>query len=187
MTAPFDASAIRLETERLILRPVNPNDLSDIHTIVSDPMVAEPSGGDPSGDLQESAQRMLEYMDDNETLALELKSEGKLVGTVSLQKRNWTIYPIDHSCRGREFGFELNREYWGRELMPEAVEAVCGYCFAVLGYDFLTAGYFLGNEQSARAIVKSGFTDLFTAEHEYPGKWKKMIHTMIKYNPQKEI
>ena len=130
---------------------------------------------------------MLEYMNDNETLALELKSEGKLVGTLSLQKRIWSIYPIDASCRGREFGFELNREYWGRGLMPEAVAAVCGYCFRVLNYDFLTAGYFLGNGQSERAIVKSGFADLFTAEHEYPGKWKKMIHTWIKYNPQKEI
>lgn len=187
MSASVDASSITLETDRLLLRPVNQNDLTDIHAFSSDPDVAELAGFQPSENLEMSAKRMLEYMDDNETLAVVLKKENKLIGTVSLQKREWTMYPIDRKLKGRELGFDLNRKYWGRGLMPEAVKAVADYCFRELHYDFLTAGHFLDNSQSARAIEKCGFTYLFEAEHENPGKWKKMIRTCIQFNPHKEI
>ena len=187
MSAPFDAASITLETDRLLLRPVNQNDLSDIHEFSSDPEVAALAGFQCSDNLEMSTKRMLEYMDDNETLAVVLKENNKLIGTVSVQKRDWPMYPIDRKLKGREFGFDLNRAYWGRGLMPEAVNAVCGYCFDTLHYDFLTAGHFLGNTQSARAIEKCGFAFLFEAEHENPGKWKKRIRTHIQYNPHKEI
>jgi len=187
MSAPIDAASITLETPRLLLRPVNQNDLTDIHEIASDPKVAETAGFAVSENLEASAKRMLEYMDDNETLAVVLKEERKLIGTVSIQKRGWTMYPIDRKLMGRELGFDLNRNYWGRGLMPEAVRAVCEHCFKTLGYDFLTAGHFRGNTQSARVIEKCGFTFLFEAEHENPGKWKKSIPTYIQYNPHKEI
>ena len=187
MSAPFGAASVTLETERLCLRPVNQNDLSDIHEIVSDPEVAETAGFAVSDNIEASVKRMLEYMDDNETLAVILKENNKMIGTVSLQKRDWTKYPLDRKMKGRELGFDLNRQYWGQGLMPEAVKAVCHYCFAKLDYDFLTAGYFLGNRKSERAIEKCGFIFLFEAEHEHPGFWKKMIRTYIRYNPRKEI
>ena len=187
MSAPFDAASITLQTERLHLRPVNQNDLSDIHEIVSDPEVSETAGFAVSANMEASVKRMLEYMDDNETLAVVLKENNKLIGTVSLQKRNWTMYPLDRKRKGRELGFDLNRSYWGRGLMPEAVMAVCDFCFEKLDFDFLTAGYFLGNTKSQRAIEKCGFVFLFEAEHENPGFWKKRIRTYIQYNPHKEI
>lgn len=188
MSAPIDAVSITLETERLFLRPINQNDLSDIHEIVSDPEVAATAGFPISKTIEDSVKRMLEYMDDNETLAVVLKENNKMIGTVSLQKRHWPMYPINRKLQGRELGFDLNRKYWGRGLMPEAVRAVADYCFQKLGYDFLTAGYFLGNTKSERAIEKCGFEFLFEAEHENPGHWKKMIRTHIQYNPHnKEI
>lgn len=187
MSAPIDAAFITLETDRLLLRPVNQNDLSDIHEIAVDPEIAATAGFPLSENLEMSTKRMLEYMDDNETLAVVLKENNKMIGTVSLQKRDWTTYPLDRSLKGREFGFDLNRHYWGRGLMPEAIKAVCNYCFTELDYDFLTAGYFLGNAKSARAIEKCGFVFLFEGEHEHPGFWKKVIRTYIRYNPRKEI
>lgn len=187
MSAPIDAASIVLETERLILRPVHQRDLYDIHEIVSDPMVTATAGFARSRTMDDSASRMLEYMDDNETLAVVLKENNKMIGTVSLQKRFWPMYPIDHALQGRELGFDLNRQYWGRGLMPEAVRKIVDYCFGNLEYDFLTAGHFLGNIQSERAIEKCGFRFLFETEHENPGLWKKMIRTYIQYNPHKEI
>lgn len=187
MSAPIDASSIHLEAERLYLRPVSQTDLYDIHEIVSDPEVTATAGFSISNSLEDSVKRMLEYMDDNETLAVVLKENNKMIGTVSLQKRYWPMYPIDRKLQGRELGFDLNRKYWGRGLMPEAVRAVTDYCFQKLNYDFLTAGYFLGNARSQRAIEKCDFEFLFEAEHENPGLWKKMICTYIKYNPHKEI
>ena len=187
MSAPIDAASVMLETQRLYLRPVNQNDLSDIHEIAGDPEVASAAGFSVSENMEDSVKRMLEYMDDNETLAVVLKESDKMIGTVSLQKRDWTMYPLDRNLKGREMGFDLNRSYWGRGLMPEAVRAVCDFCFESMDYDFLSAGHFLGNAKSQRAIEKCGFAFLFEAEHENPGKWKKMIRTFIQYNPHKEI
>ena len=187
MSAPIDAASITLETERLLLRPVNQNDLTDIHEICTMPEVAEGAGWSVSVSPEDSVKRMLEYMDDNETLAVVLKAENRLIGTVSIQKRNWTMYPIDRNLKGREFGFDLNKNYWGRGLMPEAVKEVAAYCFRELHYDFLTAGHFVENKRSAGAIEKCGFSYLFEGEHENPGKWKKLIRTYILYNPHKEI
>jgi len=187
MSAPIDAASVMLETQRLYLRPVNQNDLSDIHEIAGDPEVASAAGFSVSENMEDSVKRMLEYMDDNETLAVVLKESDKMIGTVSLQKRDWTMYPLDRNLKGREMGFDLNRKYWGRGLMPEAVKAVCDFCFESMDYDFLSAGHFLGNAKSQRAIEKCGFAFLFEAEHENPGVWKKRIRTYIQYNPHKEI
>lgn len=186
MSAPVDAASIYLETERMILRPVNQNDLSDIHELCALDEVAQSAGWEVSNTLEDSVTRMLEYMDDNETLAVVLKENGKMIGTISLQKRKWSMYPLNRTLKGRELGFDLHKAYWGRGLMPEAVSALCRYCFEVLQYDFLTAGHFLGNTRSARAIEKCGFTFLFETEFENPGKWKKRIRTYIRHNPRKE-
>ena len=187
MTAPFDARSVALETERLLLRPVDQNDLTDIHEIAGDPLVAAAAGFSVSETMEDSVKRMLEYMDDNETLAIVLKETQKLIGTLSLQKRFWPQYPIDRSLRGRELGFDLNRAWWGQRIMPETVMALRDYCFETLHYDFLSAGHFMGNTQSERVIEKCGFEFLFEGEHENPGKWKKWIRTYIQYNPRKEI
>lgn len=187
MSAPVDAAAMSLETERLVLRPVNKGDLEDIHEISTMPEVAAGTGWLVSENREMSVRRMLEFMDDNETLAVVLKESGKMIGTISLQKRNWTMYPIDRRLKGRELGFDLHKDYWGRGLMPEAVCALCDYCFDKLDFDFITAGCFLRNSQSARAIEKSGFAFLFEKEFEMPTGVKEQIRTCIRYNPRKEI
>lgn len=187
MSAPVDAVSITLETEHLLLRAVNQNDLSAIHEIVGDSEVAALAGFAVCENLEMSTARMLEYMDDNETLALELKENHKMIGTVSIQKRDWSMYPIDRKLKGRELGFDLNKDYWGRGLMPEALSRLCDHCFGELGYDFITAGHFLRNQRSERAIEKCGFQLLFEAEHTLPTGVKEMIRTYIRYNPRKEI
>ena len=59
--------------------------------------------------------------------------------------------------RGREIGFVLAKDYWGRGLMPEAVKAVMDYLFSELDYDFLLCGYYNFNSQSKRVQEKCGF------------------------------
>ena len=123
----------------------------------------------------------------NETLALVLKENGQMIGTLSVQKRPWGEYPINQALRGRELGFDLNRDYWGRGLMPEAVKAVIDYCFQELSFDYLTCGHFDRNDRSRRVVEKSGFRFLKnvvtpTARGvDEPGKM------YVLYNPMKPI
>ena len=186
MTAPFDTAGIRIETERLLLRPIGEADAGDFREMVRDPEIAD-MGGCPHFQSEAELRQFVErHTADPETLALVLKQSGKMVGTISLQARDWEAYPLDRRLRGREFGFDLNREYWGRGLMPEALEAVVSHCFDTLGYDFVTCGYFLGNTRSARVMEKCGFTFLFDRKLTLSTGQTVRIRTLIRYNPHLE-
>lgn len=187
MSAPVDPEGLRLETQRLILRPVELSDFDDIHEICTQPEVSETAGWQLSEDEEMSRKRLQSYMEDGETVAVVLKEENKVIGTVSLQKRPWHTYPIDQKLRGREYGFDLNKYYWGRGLMPEAVMAINRHCFENLGFDFLTAGHFRGNTRSEGAIKKCGFQYLFENDVTLPRGDTLHVHTYILYHPRKEI
>lgn len=181
MTAPFDAGAVQLETDRLLLRPIREGDLQDLHEIATVPEIADVSGFAASETLEDTRKFLERHIQDNETLALVLKENGKMIGTFSVQPRYWEEYPLDRTLRGREFGFDLNKAYWGRGLMPEALRAVTAYCLDTLSYDFVTCGHFLRNSRSSRVIEKSGFAFLFEAEHTMPTGVKERIRTYIIY------
>lgn len=187
VTGPFDASKVTIETERLILRPMQETDAEDLHEIVSDPEIADQTGFDCKDNLEETRTFLDRIICGKEELAVVLKENGKLVGSFSLQSRFWEQYPISPALVGRECGFELNRNYWGRGLMPEALRAVTSYCFDTLHYDFVSAGHFLRNTRSGHMIQKYGYQFLFEDDFILPGGKKERIRTYICYNPNKEI
>lgn len=187
MTAPFDVSGACLETERLILRPWQEDDFDDFYAYTGDELVAPGMGWKRMETPEEAKKLFQDYIADSESFALVLKETGKVIGDISVQSRPWERYPVERTLKGREFGFGVRSDYWGRGLMPEAVRAVTDYCFGTLGYDFITCGHFFGNDKSRRVIEKCGFTHLFDAPHTIPSTGKTFdISTYIRYNPDKE-
>jgi [ribosomal protein S5]-alanine N-acetyltransferase len=63
-----------------------------------------------------------------------------------------------------EIGYWLAKPWWGKGIMPRAVEAVVRYGFEKLGLIRVTATIFEDNEQSARVLEKCGF--------EYEGRMR---------------
>lgn len=187
VTGPFDATKVTLETERLILRPLQEGDVEDFHEIVSDPEIADLSGFECRHSLAETRAYLNRMIRCGDILAADLKENGKMVGIFALRSRCWEKYPISPTLIGRECGFELNRSYWGRGLMPEALRAVTSYCFDALHYDFITASYFPRNTRSSHMIQKCGYALLFEDNLTLPGDRKERVHTYICYNPNKEI
>lgn len=187
MTAPFDAVNTQIHTDRLILRPFQESDLADFHELSSMPEVADPCGWKCSETLDDSIERLKNYVQSNDTLAIIDRESGKLIGTFSFQARDWDKYPIDRSLKGRELGFDLNKNYWGRGLMPEAVNAAVDYCFAVLGYDFISCGHFMRNARSERVIQKCGFIFLFDTEHTMNTGVTEQIRTYIRYKEKSNV
>lgn len=185
MTAAFDVTGVRLETERLVLRLWQESDLADLHEYFSDPLVAPGMGWKCSETLDETKGRLERYIHNREDFAIVLKETGKVIGDISLRAYNWEMYPIDRTLRGREFGYGIQSDYWGRGLVPEAVNALIDYCFNQLGFDFITCGHFAENVKSKRVIEKCGFTHLFDATHYLPSGATPFICTYIHYNPNK--
>ena len=58
---------------------------------------------------------------------------------------------------GREIGYVLSKEYWGKGFMPEAERRVTEFCFEEEKYDFLLCRHSIANNQSKRVIEKCGF------------------------------
>jgi len=86
---------------------------------------------------------------------------------------------------GREIGYVLSKDYWGRGLMPEAVKAVIQYLFEAENLDFIIAGHFKRNAQSARVIQKCGFAYIKTIPYETQYGTVETSVEHILYNPHK--
>lgn len=165
MDAKVDVSEVVLESERLILRSWKPEDLEDLYSYASIPGVGERAGWPHHKNREESKQILNLFIQDKKTFALKLKENGRVIGSLGLEHEK--LLPKEYApLIGREVGFVLSKDYWGKGLMPEALRRVIAYCFDECGYDFLSCGHFLDNAQSARVQKKCGFKPLCTIEYK---------------------
>lgn len=164
MNAQFDVTGVRLETERLILRPWQESDLEDMFAYASVDGVGQMAGWLPHKSKDESQNILNMFIAHKKTFALELKENGRVIGSLGIEHTPDTY--DEPALLGRELGYVLSKEYWGRGLMTEAVGAVIDYCFQTLNYDFLTCSHFRRNDRSRRVIEKSGFQYLKDIEWE---------------------
>lgn len=185
MQAPIDVTNIQIETERLILRPWRQSDLEDLYAYASVDGVGEMAGWVHHQNREESQAILDSFIAHKKTFALELKESGHVIGSLGIEEYNAGEFD-EPNLYGRELGYVLSKEHWGRGLMTEAVGAVMDYCFRVLDYDFLTCGHFVRNDRSRRVIEKSGF------RHAADGLYKTRYGTeeperlYVIYNPELE-
>lgn len=181
MIAPVDVTAIRIETDRLILRAWKRDDLEDFYGYARVDGVGQMAGWLPHESIETSRRILQDFMDGKRVLALQLKETGKVIGSLGLESHREGHVP--GNWVGREIGYVLSRAYWGRGLMPEAVKAVCEYCFHVLGYDYLLCGHFTWNHQSRRVIEKCGFGYLKNIIHETQFGTEEVTKLYLLKNP----
>lgn len=155
MNKPIDISCVRFETERLVLRPWSEADLEDLFEYARVDGVGQMAGWMPHKNIEESRQILDMFIREKKTLAIEL--DGKAIGSVGVELYNEKDFPDLDSLQGREIGYALSKDYWGRGIMPEAVKAVIDYLFTEENLDFVTIAHFVWNKQSARVIEKCGF------------------------------
>lgn len=152
MNAAIDISSVRLTTARLILRPFEEKDLIDFNEYARVDGVGQMAGWLPHQSMEKSAAILSMFIAEKKTFALELADAHKVVGSLGIEELS---FEPDASCaalRGREIGYVLSRDHWGRGLMPEAVKAAMAYCFYGAGCDYLTIAHFDFNTQSRRVI-----------------------------------
>ena len=164
MNAPIDITGIPLRTPRMTLRPWRESDLEDFYAYAKVDGVGQMAGWTPHKNMEESRTILQKFIALKRTFALEY--EGKVIGALGIEEYNEEHYPELTYLRGRELGYTLSRDYWGRGLMPEAVKAVTAYLFDTAGLDFLLVGHFDWNRQSARVIQKCGFRYIKNCNYE---------------------
>ena len=163
MNTPVDISNVTLKTNRMLLRPWRQSDLDDFFEYASVDGVGQMAGWLPHKNKAESQSILNMFIEEKKTFAIEY--EGKVIGSLGIEKYNEDFFPELADYKGREIGCVLSKAYWGQGLMPEAVSEVICYLFEDCGLDFVTYLYFQTNRQSARIQEKCGFHFLKTVEY----------------------
>lgn len=113
----------------------------------------------------EESRRILElFIREKKTFAMELRESGTVIGSVGVETYDERVLN-EPDLGGREIGYAMGIEHWGKGLMTEAVRAVIECCFQRLDCDFLVCGHFAANNRSRRVIEKCGFC--FVKENTY--------------------
>jgi len=158
MNAVFNLNGIVIETNRLLLRPFAQEDLQDFFQYASVEGVGEMAGWCHHKSIEESQRILNNFIVEDKTFALVFKENNKVVGSLGVE-----FYGREDALTeffpyvGRELGFVLAKDYWGKGLMAEAVCAVADYLFNKQNFDFLLCGYYEYNHQSKRVQQKCGF------------------------------
>ena len=144
-----------LETERLLLRAITPDDRLDIFVNYSDPQVAGWFFDQPYTCIEQADQIIQEFMQKalqgkGLTWAIVLEASGEFVGTCGYE--NFAI------GQSGEIGFDLAKLHWGHGYMSEALGVVIPYGFTVLDLFTIEAHTYSSNARARRLLEKLGFT-----------------------------
>ena len=175
MNANIDISDVIIKTERLILRPWRESDLHDFFEYASVPGVGEAAGWSHHETKEESKTILDMFINEKKTFAIEYN--GKAIGSIGIEKYNEEIMPELDDNSGREIGFVLSKDHWGKGLMPEAVTAVIEWLFNEIGLDFIVCGHFPNNLRSKKAQEKCGFKPYKMSE--FKTTWSEVRETCV--------
>ena len=183
MNKHIDITDVELTTERLILRPWRESDLSDFYEYASVDGVGQMAGWNPHKNVEESKTILSHFIEGKHVFALEY--QGKVIGSLGVEKYKEENYPELAQLQGRELGYVLSKAYWGQGLMPEAVKAVIQWLFDAEKLDFIIVGHFDWNDQSKRVAQKCGFTYIKMTKYETHYNTVEDCFDYILYHPER--
>jgi RimJ/RimL family protein N-acetyltransferase len=161
---------MRLETERLILRPWRDEDLDAAASALADPRVADWLGSSPT--RAQVADRMAAWNaqlagDGRGRFALERRAGGEVIGAVGLHvvDEDFDATPIAGEL---EIGWHLDPAAWGFGYATEAASAVLRYAFETLGLATIVAFTAASNLRSRAVMDRLGFERQASRDFDHP-------------------
>ena len=152
-------AATSLQTSRLLLRRWQSEDLDGFAAVNAQPEVVRYIHDGRTLDRAATAERLANYQQHWDEhgfglYAVEIKETGELAGFTGLAVPTF----LPEIMPAVEIGWRLGRAYWGRGLATEAAQAVVAHARADLGLRRLVSIHIVGNEASARVMVKLGMS-----------------------------
>ncbi len=143
-----------LETDRLILRKMKPDDAEAVFAYASDPEVTRYVIWETHRSIEDSGAFLDLVLSKYESggepeWGMVYKGDHRFVGTCGIV--SWEPY------HGRaELGYALSRDYWGRGLMAEAAGAMISFGFREMNLNRIEARCIAENTASTRVMEKAG-------------------------------
>jgi ribosomal-protein-alanine N-acetyltransferase len=158
-----------IETERLYLREILPEDVQGMFEMDSDPDVHRFVGRIPVSTLAESAADIdnirQQYIDFGVgRLAIIEKSTGDFVGWGGLK---FITEQMNGFQNFHDLGYRFIKRYWGMGYAQESSRAVIAYAFEQLNLPVIYAIADLEHKASRNVLEKCGFS--FVNSFEYDG------------------
>jgi RimJ/RimL family protein N-acetyltransferase len=145
---------MRLETRRLLLRPLSIEDLDEFVALHADPEVTRFIRPLDRAEAEERLKRdKSEWAERGHGLLAVLEKDGgEFLGRAGL--KHWP--QLDET----ELGWALRRDAWGHGYATEAARASIEWAFSEFDLPYLTAMVSPGNDRSARVAERLGMTRL---------------------------
>ena len=149
-------SMLRLETKRLLLRPMLESDLDALHLIFTDPKVMA-AFNHPLFTREQMEGWLRRNLDHQKEFGYGLfsvirKETGLLIGDCGLEQME-----VD-GVQAAELGYDFRSDFWNQGFATEAAMAVRDYAFGVLQLPLLISLIRVGNLASRRVAEKVGMT-----------------------------
>ncbi|ARE39155.1 50S ribosomal protein acetyltransferase [Rhodovulum sp. P5] len=148
------ADEFRVQTPRLILRPFDPGDITDLVRIGRDPRVAPMMGSIPLDWSDDAARNWVARWPYRGTVGFRVAlqhRDGPLIGAAGLVGA-----PVS-------LNYFLDPAMWGQGLATEAARGLLAGAFARFsGLDIVVADHFADNPASGRVLEKLGFVRMGT-------------------------
>ncbi|MCE5344432.1 MAG: GNAT family N-acetyltransferase [Eubacteriales bacterium] len=143
-----------LQTSRLIIRPARMGDARDLYEYCRDPEVARHVLWEAHASIHHTRIYLRSLLRQYRaglpaTYVIELRQERKVIGTIGLM---W----IQQDNRAAEIGYSLNRSYWNRGLMTEALGEMLRFCFHTLNLNRVEAQHETDNPASGAVMRHAG-------------------------------
>ena len=157
MNAQINISNVILETDRLILRAWEITDLDDFFEYASVEGVGEKAGWEHHKSKDKSLKILKMFIEEKKVFAIVLKENQKVIGSIGIEELSEELDKDLDNLLGRELGYVLNKDYWNKGIMKEAVSKVVDYCFNTLKLNFLMDSYFNHNIASKKVLENLNF------------------------------
>jgi RimJ/RimL family protein N-acetyltransferase len=145
-----------IETERLRLRPLAPEDRDALYVIYADPEVSRYLLTPPRS-IEEFRQPFQQMVELSSTLGMWVvisKADNRMIGRCG-------FYPFSEE-RTPELAYLLSRTYWGAGFATEAARRCLAYAFSEQSWAEVVAMVRPENRASARVLAKVGMQRLRT-------------------------
>lgn len=166
-----------LEAKSILLRRFKKEDYKDVFEYGSDEETLKYLVWDGLKSLDDATSAIIDfYWSRPGIYAIELKENKKCIGGIDLR--------MEPEHEKASFGYVLNRHYWGRGYMTEALSAVLGLCFNDLGLNRVEAAHYIGNEGSGKVMKKCGMQleGIGKQEVKIKGNFHDVAHYAITRN-----
>ena len=157
MNVEINISNVILETDRLILRTWELKDLDDFFEYASVEGVGEKAGWEHHKSKDKSLEILKMFIEEKKVFAIVLKENQKVIGSIGIEELSEELDKDLDNLLGRELGYVLNKDYWNKGIMKEAVSKVVDYCFNTLKLNFLMDSYFNHNIASKKVLENLNF------------------------------